>query len=52
MRLLWLSDAIADRDAIFDHIAADNPAAAIATDTAIAHHVERLVPFQIGRAHV
>ena len=45
MRLLWSPYAIADRDAIFDHIAADNPAAAIATDVAIAQRVERLVQF-------
>ena len=45
MRLLWSPNAIADRDAIFDHIAADNPSAAIAIDTAIARQVERLVQF-------
>ena len=45
MHLLWSPHAITDRDAIFDHIAADNPAAASSTDTAIAHHIERLVHF-------
>lgn len=51
MRLLWSPNAIADREAIFDHIAAENPAAALATDTAIAHHVERLRHFpHVGRA--
>ena len=45
MPLLWSPHAIADRDAIFDHIAADKPAAAIASDTASAQRIERLVQF-------
>lgn len=45
MRLLWSPSAIADREAIFDHIAAENPAAALATDTAIARRVEQLRRF-------
>ena len=30
MKLYWTLEAIADRDAIFDYIEADNPAAALA----------------------
>ena len=32
MKLSWTLEAIADRDAIFDYIEADNPAAALALD--------------------
>jgi addiction module RelE/StbE family toxin len=32
IQLHWTPEAIADRDAIYDHIEADNPAAALATD--------------------
>ena len=32
MELHWTPEAIADRDAIYDHIEADNPAAALALD--------------------
>lgn len=53
MRLLWSPSAVADRTDIFDYIAAENPAAALASDTAIARHVERLRRFpnagRIGR---
>ena len=50
MRLHWSPDAVADRDATSDHIAADNPAAALATDTAITRHLGRLIRFpQSGR---
>lgn len=50
MRLLWSPSAVADRTAIFDWIAAENPAAALATDTTIARHVQRLRRFpNLGR---
>lgn len=32
MQLYWTLEAVADREAIFDHIEADSPAAAIALD--------------------
>ena len=32
MQLHWTPEAIADREAIYDHIEADNPAAALALD--------------------
>ena len=50
MRLLWSPDAVADRTEIFDWLTAENPAAALATDTAIARHVKRLRRFpHLGR---
>lgn len=35
MRLAWRHEAMADRDAIFDHIAQDNPGAALELDELI-----------------
>jgi toxin ParE1/3/4 len=50
MRLLWSPDAVADRTGIFDYFAAENPAAALATDAAIARHAKRLRRFpHLGR---
>jgi toxin ParE1/3/4 len=50
MRLLWSPDAVADRTGIFDWFLAENPAAALATDTAIARHTGRLRRFpHLGR---
>ena len=45
MRLTWSAFALADRDAIFTHIEADSPRAAIAVDEHIAQAVLRLVAF-------
>lgn len=50
MKLEWAPLALADRDAIFNHIEAENPAAAIAVDQAIETQVKRLARFpQSGR---
>jgi addiction module RelE/StbE family toxin len=45
MRLTWSAFALADRDAIFTHIEADSPRAAIGVDEHIAQAVLRLVEF-------
>ncbi len=45
MRLTWSAFALADHDAIFTHIEADSPRAAIAVDEHIAQAVLRLVEF-------
>lgn len=45
MRLTWSAFALADRDAVFTHIEADSPRAAIAVDEHIAQAVLRLVEF-------
>jgi len=45
MRLTWSAFALADRDAVFTHIEADSPRAAIAVDEHIAQVVLRLVEF-------
>lgn len=45
MRLTWSAFALADRDAVFMHIEADSPRAAIAVDEHIAQAVLRLVEF-------
>lgn len=41
--LFWTPEAIQDRDEIYDHIEADNPAAALALDELFAEKAERLV---------
>ena len=56
MKLGWTPEAIADRDAIFDYIEADNPAAAAALDELFSEKAERLTdhpklgrPGRVGR---
>jgi len=45
MRLTWSAFALADRGAVFTHIEADSPRAAVAVDEHIAQAVLRLVEF-------
>jgi len=45
MKLVWSAFARADREAIFDYIAAQNPLAAIAVDERIQSATERLIQF-------
>ena len=50
MKLSWTLEAIADRDAIFDYIEADNPAAAVALDELFSEKAERLTDHpKLGR---
>jgi len=50
LRLVWLPQAMANRDAQLDHIAQDNPQAAIEQGDRIAEHVGRLVEYpELGR---
>ena len=50
MKLYWTLEAIADRDAIFDYIEADNPAAAAALDELFSEKAERLTDHpKLGR---
>jgi toxin ParE1/3/4 len=50
MQLEWSVLAIADRDAIFDYIEADSPAAAATVDDRIRQAIENLAKFpEIGR---
>ena len=50
MKLSWTPEAIADRDAIFDYIEADNPAAAAALDELFSEKAERLTEHpKLGR---
>ena len=50
MKLSWTPEAIADRDAIFDYIEADNPAAALALDELFSEKAERLTDHpKLGR---
>ncbi len=50
MKLSWTPEAIADRDAIFDYIEADNPAAAAALDELFSEKAERLTDHpKLGR---
>ena len=50
MKLGWTPEAIADRDAIFDYIEADNPAAAAALDELFSEKAERLTDHpKLGR---
>jgi toxin ParE1/3/4 len=44
-KLIWAQCALFDRDAIFDHIEAENPTAAIHVDEQIGLAVRRLVDF-------
>ncbi|MEP6564724.1 MAG: type II toxin-antitoxin system RelE/ParE family toxin [Mesorhizobium sp.] len=51
MKIVWSQFALSDRDGIFTHIEADNPAAAIAIDERIVDAINRLRDFpQSGRA--
>lgn len=43
MELFWTTEAIQDRDNIYDYIEADNPAAALALDELIAQKAAQLV---------
>ena len=53
MKIAWSPLALSDRDGIFTHIEADNPAAAIAIDERIVAAISRLRDFpesgRIGR---
>ena len=50
MKLSWTPEAIADRDAIFDYIEADNPAAAAVHDELFSEKAERLTDHpKLGR---
>lgn len=50
MQLEWSIFAQADREAIFDHIEAENPQAAITVDNRIREQVEGLMKFpEMGR---
>jgi len=49
-KLVWAQFALSDRDAIFDHIEAENPTAAIHVDEQIGLAVRRLLDFpECGR---
>ena len=51
MRLEWSAFALADRNAIFDHLEADNPQAAITVDERIREQIKTLSRFpKSGRA--
>lgn len=43
MELHWTPEAIQDREAIYDYIEADNPAAALALDELLSEKANRLV---------
>lgn len=45
MKLVWSPYALSDRDAIFSHIEADNPRAAVHVDEQIVVAVRRLIEF-------
>ncbi|MDX8439888.1 type II toxin-antitoxin system RelE/ParE family toxin [Mesorhizobium australafricanum] len=45
MKIVWSAFALSDRDGIFAHIEADNPAAAIAIDERILAAIGRLSEF-------
>ncbi|RVC58420.1 MAG: type II toxin-antitoxin system RelE/ParE family toxin [Mesorhizobium sp.] len=45
MKIVWSAFALSDRDGIFTHIEADNPAAAIAVDDRIITAIGRLRDF-------
>lgn len=50
MRLLWTREAVRAREAIYDHIEADDPAAALAMDTLFSAAAARLRSHpQLGR---
>ncbi len=51
MKLVWSAFALSDRDGIFTHIEADNPAAAVTVDERIVAAVHRLREFpESGRS--
>lgn len=51
MELRWTPEAIADRESIYDHVEADNPAAALALDGLFAAGAARLIDHPgLGRA--
>lgn len=54
MELFWTSEAVQDREEIYDYIEADNPAAALALDELFEEKAERLVDHpglgRLGRA--
>ncbi len=51
MELRWTPEAIADRESIYDHVEADNPAAALALDELFAAFAARLIDHPgLGRA--
>jgi plasmid stabilization system protein ParE len=43
MELYWTTEAVADREAIYDYIDADNPAAALALDALFEEKAGRLL---------
>jgi plasmid stabilization system protein ParE len=45
LKIVWSPFALSDRDGIFTHIEADNPAAAIAIDERIGAAISRLRDF-------
>lgn len=45
MRLFWAQPALADREAIFEHLELDSPRAAVKVDDQIAAAVRRLLDF-------
>jgi addiction module RelE/StbE family toxin len=45
--VLWTTSAIADRDAIFDYIEADNPQAAVAQDQLFSARAQILAQFPL-----
>jgi toxin ParE1/3/4 len=45
VRLVWAQHALADRDAIFEHIEAESPRAAVNVDDQIVAAVRRLLDF-------
>ena len=50
-RLVWTKDATRSRDAIFDHIEANDPEAALTMDLLFAECAQRLLEFpEMGRA--
>ena len=55
MKIVWRPMAVADREAIFDYIAQDNPSAALALDEDLSRHVELAARnpklFKLGRIH-
>lgn len=50
MKLFWTPEAIVDRRAIYDHIDADNPSAALTLDELFSAKANRLIDFPgLGR---
>ncbi len=45
MRLLWAQHALADRNAIFEHLESESPRAAVKVDDQIVEAVRRLLDF-------